>query len=160
MAKAVTGYTRTQIFLHWTIAALFIFQIVAHEGIEQAMQAIERGEQVSQFNPHVVVGLLVLALVIWRLVLRRTRGAPEAPQEEHVLLRWLSVGTHLAFYALLFVLPFSGSAMWFFGAGPAHTVHELAKNLLILLVLLHVIGALTHHFVFKTNVLRRMVGRA
>ena len=36
-------------------------------------------------------------------------------------------------------------------------VHEVAAKLLMFLVVLHVLGALKHHFVAKDDVLRRMI---
>lgn len=159
MARPET-YSRTQIALHWLIAVLVIYQLVLHEGIEQAHRAMSRGQDVGMWNIHVIVGLAVLALVIVRLILRLTRGTPPAPTSEPAPLRILASATHWIFYILLFMLPFSGSAAWFFGAAPAANAHVIAKNVLIALILLHVAGALAHQFYFKTNVLKRMVGRA
>ena len=36
-------------------------------------------------------------------------------------------------------------------------MHVLGKNILLYVVLLHTAGALVQHFVFKTDVLRRML---
>jgi cytochrome b561 len=153
-------YSALQIVLHWTIAALVIFQILFHDGIQDAHRAMERGEPYAQFNIHVIVGLSILALALWRLALRLTRGSPPPPAGEHPLLRLLATATHWAFYALLFIVPLSGITLWFFDVQRAGAVHELGKNLILALLALHIVAALTHHFVFKTNVFKRMLGRA
>lgn len=157
---APDNYSRTQIILHWTIAALVIFQLVFHEGMEDAWDIREDGGTVPLVNPHVVVGILILALAIWRLSLRLIRGVPPAPSSEPAPLRLLAAGTHWAFYALLFVMPFSGMALWFFEVEDAGDVHDSARLVFIALILLHIVGALAQHFWFKTDVLKRMLGRA
>ncbi len=60
-------------------------------------------------------------------------------------------------YVLIVVLPVSGIAAWFLGAAPAAGVHVIAKTALLPLIFLHAAGALVHHFVWKTDVLRRML---
>ena len=42
-------------------------------------------------------------------------------------------------------------------AGSLMEAHEIAGKLLIALVVLHVLGALKHHFVDRDNVLHRMI---
>ncbi len=158
--SAPDSFSRTQITLHWIIAVLVIFQLVLHEGMEDAWEIREDGGTVSLINPHVVVGTLVLVLAIWRLGLRLTRGVPPAPSSEPAPLRLLAAGTHWAFYALLFIMPFSGMALWFLEAEAAGEVHKTARLVLIALIFLHLAGALAQHFWFKTDVLKRMLGRA
>lgn len=152
-------YSRTQIILHWAIAALVIFQLVAHEGMQDAWHARLRGTEVAMINPHVVVGVTILLLVVWRIALRLTRGTPPAPASEPGPLKLLASSTHWAFYALLFILPFSGLAMWLAEIRPAGFVHNYARLALIALLFLHIAGSLAHQFWFKTNVLQRMLGR-
>ena len=64
-----SGYTTMQIVLHWTIAALVIFQLVLGEDIKPAYRAFIRGTEpaaadLSNANLHVYVGLAVLMLAI------------------------------------------------------------------------------------------------
>ena len=77
------GYNSTQIALHWGTAALIIYQFVYHEGIEEAYeQALKIGiyAQSLGWASHAIPGIMVLLLVIWQLVLRLRRGAPDAPR--------------------------------------------------------------------------------
>lgn len=156
------SYSKAQIVLHWTIAALAFFQILMHDGIVQAWDARMEGSLPNEptINPHAIAGVLILVLVLWRLVLRRQRGVPGLPEGEHPVLKALVTGTHWLFYILLIAMALSGMAAWFFGLEAMATVHSAARLVLIPLILLHVVAALAQHFWFRTDVLRRMLGLA
>lgn len=153
-------YSKTQIVLHWTIAALVFFQLIFKEGIEEFWEArTEDGAlDVPMANPHVVVGILIAALVVWRLALRLSRGAPAGHAEEPPALRLVAAATHILFYLLLLLMPMSGGLAWFGGVEQAARFHGLMEKILIPLIALHVVGALAQHFVFRSNALRRMLG--
>lgn len=155
------SYSRTQIVLHWVIAALVFFQIAMHEGIVQAWAGRMDGTLPNEPtpNPHVIAGVLILVLVLWRLALRRRRGVPGLPEDEHPALKALATGTHWLFYILLIAMPLTGMGAWIAGSDAMATLHSAARLVLIPLVLLHVVAALAQHFWFRTDVLRRMLGR-
>ncbi len=154
-----TGYTRTQIRLHWIVVALITFQYVLHDTISDAWDAHLTGAEVP-FDPliaqHVLMGGLVAVLVVWRLALRLTHGAPPPPEKEHPALKLAAHATHWAFYALMLLMPFSGAMAWFAGAEAAAQGHNVMKVALLALIGLHVAAALAHQFVFKTNLMARM----
>ena len=60
-------------------------------------------------------------------------------------------------YLLIFVVPLAGMAAWFGGVEAAGEAHELLMNLMMVLVVLHVLGALYHQFVVRDGVLTRML---
>lgn len=155
-------YSKTQIALHWIIVLLVLFQIVMHDDIVRLWTGRMDGTLPNAATPnaHVAVGFLILALAVWRLVLRLTRGVPALPASEHPALKLVASGTHILFYVLLIGMPLSGAAAWILGVAPAAQAHSVAEKLLILLIGLHVLAALAQHFWFKTDVLKRMVGRA
>ena len=158
MSKTLV-YSGMQIALHWGIAALIIYQFVYHEGIEEAYeQALETGVYAQSLGwaSHAIPGILVLLLVIWRLVLRLRRGAPDAPAEEPAIFAWLSHLAHWAFYALMLALPITGMLAWGGQIEASAEVHEVLKSLLMLLVLVHVGAVLVHQFIWKTNIMQRM----
>lgn len=159
---APSTYSRTQIALHWIIVLLVLFQIVMHDEIVRLWTGRMDGTlpNVATPNVHVAVGFLILALAIWRLVLRLTRGVPALPASEHPALKLVASGTHILFYALLIGMPLSGAAAWILGISPAAQAHSIAEKLLILLIALHVLAAFAQHFWFRTDVLKRMFGRA
>lgn len=157
-----TSYSRTQIALHWTIAALVVFQILMHDGIVKVWDGRMEGMLPNQptINPHAVAGALILVLVLWRLVLRRRRGVPGLPEGEQPTLKALATGMHAALNLLLILMALSGMAAWISGIEAIGEAHSIARLALVPLVLLHILAALYHHFWLKTDVLRRMLGRA
>lgn len=159
MSAPVT-YTKTQIALHWVIAALVAFQILAHQGIQSLWIQRLRGEIPDEpsFQLHALVGIAIGLLVLWRLWLRFAKGVPEAPESEHPVLRLTAAGVHVLFYILLLLMAASGLAAWFGGIREAGLVHSVSEKLLLVLIFVHVLAALAHQFVFRTNVLRRMLG--
>lgn len=158
----VVSYSKTQIWLHWSIAVLILVQFLVPDGMQHVWRAFRRGLEVSPGDVplaymHVVIGLTVLVLATWRLWLRTTRGVPPISGMEHPALRLLARATHFVIYALIFIVPLSGAAAWFLGVPAAAQVHVLGQNVLLYVVLLHTSGALIQHFVLKTDTLRRML---
>jgi cytochrome b561 len=156
------GYSIWQVGLHWLIAALIIFQYLAHDGMEHAWHAQHRGVQPSasdatMANIHAAVGIAVLLLAALRLAIRLRRGAPPVPPQHNPLLRLGARLSHFALYVAIFAMPFSGMAAWFGGVVRAGQVHSLGATLLFWLVVLHALAALAEHFVMRTDVLTRML---
>jgi cytochrome b561 len=100
---------------------------------------------------------LVLLLALARIYLRMTRGAPAPPADEPRLMQLAAEGVHMLIYALLLLLPLSGSVAWFVGVEASADVHEWLKNVLLAAIALHVSGALFQHFVRRSDVLMRML---
>lgn len=157
--QSPNGYSALQIRLHWVVAALIVLQYLGNAPISDAWDAYVAGTTLK-FNPlvaaHVAGGLLILLLVGWRLVVRVTRGVPPPPEQEALPLRILAKLTHGLLYAILIAMPVTGAVAWFGGVGQAASAHNVIKVALVFLVGLHVVGALVHHFIFKSNVLIRM----
>ena len=159
MSNTVTGYNRTQIILHWVIAALVVFQFVGHDAIVETYELINKGQEPSipaLARAHVFLGGLTLILAIWRVVLRVTRGAPDLPAEESAALKVVAKVTHIVLYAAIFIMPLSGIGAWFGGQEIAATVHTTFKFVVIISVALHVVGAVYQQHVLKTNIIKRM----
>ncbi|WP_193142761.1 MULTISPECIES: cytochrome b [unclassified Meridianimarinicoccus] len=153
-----TGYSRPQIALHWIVFALIAQQYLLHDAIASAWDRILDGAEVA-FNPlvlaHVAGGALVLLLTLWRLGLRRRHGVP-APIEGSGLQHMIAKLTHVGLYALMILMPISGSVAWFGGVEAAAEGHEVLKVALLALIVLHVVGALYHQFVLRDGTLARM----
>lgn len=156
------GYSRAQIALHWSIAALVAVQVIAHEAMEQVYAARQRGEAIPDLplaDAHVACGVLAFVLAVARVYLRVVRGAPP-PESERPALRLAAVVTHMLLYAIILVMPIIGTLAWFWNAPSAALVHSAAMPLVAVLILVHTVAALYHHFVLKTDVLRRMLRAA
>lgn len=129
---------------------------------------------------HRSVGLLLLAVVLFRL-LWRWWSPPPAPLATH--RRWerrVAATAHLALYLLLIAMCVSGYLMssasgraipvfdWFSVpsvTGRVANMEDIAGNIhewlawtLMGLVSLHAAGALKHHFIDRDNTLKRMLG--
>ena len=158
--SAPTGYSATQIVLHWAVAVLVAAQYIFKDAISGAWEAIGAGEDYA-FDPlilsHVVGGGLILAFVAWRLVLRLRRGAPPPPESEPAPLKTLSHVAHWAFYAVLAAMSFTGVLAWFADVTPAAQAHNVLKVVLLTLVALHVLAVPFHRIVLKNNVMQRMI---
>lgn len=155
------SYSRAQISLHWIIAVLVIFQIVFAESIETYGDALRDGVTPDAItfllaNAHIWFGVAILALMAARLGLRLTHGAP-APVPAPKLQDALSKATHGLLYLLLIAAPLTGAAAWFLGIREAGSIHHFSKPAFIILIALHVAGALWHKFVLKDQVMQRMV---
>ncbi len=159
--SAPTTYSKLQIILHWLIAAMVAFQILFHDGITALWKQRMDGtiENVATPNPHAIVGILILILVLVRIFIRIKRGVPALPASEKPMMGTIAKATHFLFYALLVGMPFSGAAAWFFGLELPAIVHGFASTVLMTLIFLHIAAAIIHHFVLKTDVLKRIVGR-
>ena len=151
-------WSRAQIVLHWVVALLVLAQYLFNGPIVEAWDALGRGMEVSP-DPlvmgHVFGGIAILLLVIWRLRLRAVRPAP-APLGDRPVLHRVAALTHAALYGVLALLVLSGGMAWFVGFGPAAGVHGALRAVLLLLILLHVVGALWHAFVLRDGTMRRI----
>jgi len=158
--------------LHWVTAALVVVLLVTGKAGH-----IEAEEGNALCFWHSSLGVLVFLLVIARILWRFFAPMPKQPETSSRLAGRLARGLHLLFYVLLVALPISGwlaasaegGAVSLFGWGalpgwnvPAgeeffEEAHEVLGNILLLLVILHALAALKHHFVDKDDVLSRML---
>lgn len=168
-------YDRFAQLLHWLSALL----LVAMTGLGWIMMEIEHspGAQLY-FIVHKSVGLIVLALVLVRLVWRRSHPVPQLPSRLPAWQLRAAQLVQLGLYLCMLVLPLAGvvgalyskSGLVFFGytlprlVAPNHDVaesyfdiHGTLVWLLVMLVCVHVAGALKHRFVDKDGVFERMV---
>jgi len=158
--KSPETYSKSQIILHWLIVVLVFFQFILNDGIVKIWQDRMSGaiENVPSINPHALAGILIFILMGWRLWLRIKRGVPALPESESAASKFVANATHILLYVFILGMPISGAAAWFFGLELSAQVHATAKFALIPLIALHLLAALAHHFWFKTNVLKRMLG--
>ncbi len=160
MTTAVpVSYSRAQKLLHWAIAALVLAQYVLLDGIARAFGAGMREGTLAYSGivvGHIVVGVLIAVLTLWRLGLRLTRGAPPAPASEPAPLRAVAALAHWAFYVILIAMAASGAVAWFGQFGPAAAAHMLGKTVLLALIALHVGAALYHQLWLRDGLIARM----
>lgn len=154
------GYSAIQILLHWAIALLVLFQLLFGESIGMVLRAARRGtapdpSDVTLANFHYWVGITILVLVLLRILMRLMLGAP-ASAGGSAMSELAAKVTHGLFYLLLVVTPVTG-LLAFYAEGEFGDIHELAKPVFIVLIVLHALGALWHQFWLKDGTLRSMV---
>jgi cytochrome b561 len=153
--KTTTGYSGTQIALHWLVAILIVVAWFTGEGGKQAVETVEKGG-VAGFVPHVAIGLSILALVVIRVLVRLGRGAPAAVGEPGSLAAMASDWGHRLIYLLMIAVPLGGISTFFLGLDVGD-VHALAANVLMVVVLGHALMAIYHQYALKDGLLRRMM---
>lgn len=173
------GYSSIQKGLHWALFALVVGIYLLTFGDD----LFQRGDpnRALAWWLHISLGLLLAALVLWRLALRLARGAPALPNSMTGSERTVAKLGHFALYVLLIAIPvlgilltwFRGDALTFFGlfaipapftpdrgiAGGIREIHSLCANAILILAGGHAAAALWHHFVRRDEVLERMLPR-
>lgn len=156
------NFSVAQRAVHWLTVLLIIWQFIAASGFDMADEAKKAGEALSGFavflmQSHFLAGFAILFFAVVRLILRFTQGVPAEPDVEPLPFRMAAKVVHVGLYVVLFAMPLSGIAMKYLGVGAAHAPHVgWLKAIMIVLIALHVLGALAHQFFWKTDVLARM----
>ncbi len=161
MAPISDGYTRTQKILHWAIALLILLQFVGSDTIKAMVQEVGVTASSAETIPlvvraHVLAGLLTFVLMLVRVFMRFTKGAPALPKEETAMMKMVAHATHGILYLALLLMPLSGALAWFGQNELAVTAHWALKFVLLAFVALHIGAALYHHFVLKNGLIKRM----
>lgn len=167
----MTQYSKRMVIAHWlTLVLLIAAWYFGHE-LDEARH--EEGAPLVGYVVHALVGATVLLLALARLYFRSKDGVP-APIGDTPMDK-VAKGVHHLLYALLVVLPVSGVATvatsdvgkalkaWDASLLPkkfsgvfAHDVHEMLVTVLIVLVIVHVLGAIKHQFITKDGLMERM----
>lgn len=164
-------YSTIAILLHWLIALALAFQLA----LGFAMPTDETG--FAAYQLHKSVGIAILVLTLMRLAWRAVKRPP--PPVERGLAALAAKAVHAGFYAVLLLGPLTGWLLVstapvdvptvLFGVvpwphlpvsadvhGASEQAHELLSWLAIGLFVLHVAGALRHHFILRHRLLERM----
>lgn len=162
-------------FFHWTTALLILGNGVFGLAMDLASSPMQK---INWLALHKSIGLTVLALFLLRLLWRMSDKRPA----EDPAPRWQQLAAHAVhglLYLFIVALPLSG---WWFNsvagkplqffklfnlpaiaaANPdmrhlAHSIHEKLFWILVVVLVLHVGGALKHHLIDRDNTLRRML---
>ena len=167
----MTQYSNRMVIVHWLTLALLVVAWFLGNGLDKARH--EESATIAGYIAHALVGGTVLLLVVLRLYFRLKDGTP--PPVGQSLMDKVAKGIHHGLYALLLLLPISGmmtivtSGMGkallagdatllpkkFTGVVP-HDVHEILVTVLIVLVAVHILGAIKHQFIMKDGLMERM----
>lgn len=174
---AIDSYSRGSKWLHWMVAIIVMGML----SFSFFLGDIPDQYQSSAYIIHKSLGLTVLFLMCVRLFWIIHTGRPELPFAVPAWERVLTRVVQTSMYILLFAMPIVGWIMSaaggrnpiYFGLFElplpgvgvdkqlSHTMenaHGIIAWILIVLITLHVLGALKHHFINKDRVLHRMLG--
>jgi cytochrome b561 len=160
---------------HWLIVLLIINQWWIGERADE-LKGLAKLETLAL---HKSFGMTILMLAVLRLIWRLSNPTPDLTTETKPWGRVLARISHVLLYALIFAMPLTGWMMssaknypvsWFKMfqfpdlVAPAEQtfqqmrdLHHLLFAVLVGVALLHVAGALKHHFIDRNDVLKRML---
>ena len=160
---------------HWLIVLLIINQW----WIAERADDLKGLAKLEALGTHKSFGMTILMLAVLRLLWRLMNPTPELTSETKPWERALARISHVSLYVLIFAMPLTGWMMssaknypvsWFklfqFPdlVAPAEQtfhqmqdLHHLLFKVLVGVALLHVAGALKHHFIDRNDVLKRML---
>lgn len=175
LANTDTRWGLVAQFFHWAMFLLILGAWFAIETREEFPK--DSPERLEWMLLHKSIGVSVFFLVWLRIAARLSMVTPKEAGEGVMALVAKLVG--LGLYALMIALPvtgmlasqYYGKPVAWFGVFEMPTlvaenkemgetlkeVHEAGFGLLLLLLVLHIGGALKHHFVAKNDVLKRML---
>ena len=170
--RAVRYDARTIAF-HWATVVLVAAQWVLAQVIDDFPRGAPR---VAARSTHIVLGLVIAAVVLWRVLWRATRGR-RLPAADRGALHAVAKLTHWGMYGLiaaalllgmftawaqgdsiygLFKLPDYMPGNPDFGDQVAG-VHGTVVTVLLILAGVHAAAALVHQYVWRDGLLRRML---
>jgi len=172
-----TAYGSVAKIIHWLVALV----VIGLFSVGVWMVTLDYYSDWYKTAPHYhkSVGLLLAALMIFRLLWRWFNVTPKAPANHTKWERFAAHSAHILLYLLLFALFFSGflistadgrgieifnwvtvpslGELFQNQEDIAGEIHEWLAYSLIALVVIHAAAALKHHFIDKDNTLKRMI---
>lgn len=152
------GYAPAQMIVHWSIVFLVAMQFLMNKSMSVAYEAsVEAGTLLVNGGviTHAMGGSLILGLMVYRLYLRLTHGAPPPPKDLPGWLQKVSRANHWAWYGLLIAQPLGGILALVLVAGWVGVLHTIGAWLIAASFALHFSGALFHAFK-RDGVITRM----
>lgn len=152
-------YTTTAKVLHWLVVILILWQF----GSAWTWPTYPQDDptRILIRTTHVYIGVAILVLAIVRVAWRLTHPAPPLPRDVPTLFQRLARLVQGLLYAMIFLQPISGLIYINTGDGALHNVadtfHGLGEQIIIILALLHVAGAIYHYFIRRDDVVQAML---
>lgn len=167
----MTQYSKRMAIIHWLTLGLLVVAWFLGDALSDARH--EGNATLAGYLIHALVGDAVLLLALLRLYFRRKDGTPAAMGSG--VMDKVATGVHHLLYTILILLPVTGimiiitskvgSALMAGDAGLlpkkftgvlAHNAHEVLVSALIVIVVVHVLGAIKHQFILKDGLMSRM----
>ena len=175
-SDGMAKYSKIAILFHWLIAILIGANIL----LANLGEDLPRAARAAYMSPHKAIGISILILTIGRILWRLTNRPPALPNKVAGWQAKAGHSVHILFYILMIAMPLTGWLMIgangkaapvdFFGlftidmavgknamlADIGHEGHEILVAPLIVLIGLHILGALKHQFIDKIPFIQRM----
>ncbi len=167
-------YHSLLVVLHWLLAVMIIGGLIMGGKVLSATPN-SVPEKLFYLKMHMTMGSLILALMVFRLLVRVLTAKPSAADIGNAAINKLGVAAHYMLYLLVFLVAGSGLAiagmtgLWDivfsqsgaplpvdFSEYPPRTAHGILTKLLFLLILGHVLAFMYHQFVRKDGLFSRM----
>lgn len=171
-STAAIRYSIAAIILHWLLAVALIFQVAMGLGLEDL-----GAKAFAQYQLHKSVGIAILILTLLRIGMRLGLSRPSPA--ERGWAGFLASSVHAGLYAFMIGAPLTGWMLvstakvkvptLLFGTVPlphlplpdsfrghSSTAHEVVAYLGIALIVLHIAGALRHHWLLRDGLIYRM----
>ena len=172
--KQVSRYHPLLVTLHWVLAVLIIAALAIGFFVLAATPNADP-QKIGVLRVHMAGGMLILALMVIRFIVRMSTSRPAGATTGYPLLDRIAPITHYGFYVLVLLMVGSGyttgilaglPAIVFGGSGaplpptfeiyPSFVAHGYIATILAGFIVLHVLAALYHQFVMKDGLFRRM----
>ncbi len=157
--------------LHWVMAALVIFNLLAGMFLVNPMP--DTPAKIGPLSLHAFTGMLIALLLVVRLIARYALARPAPSREGNAFLRVVANIVHFLLYVALIGMAVSGMGLStmanlpavFRGAAPfpsdfmqflPRIGHGYTAYILLGLIGLHIAGALYHQLIVRDNLLGRM----
>lgn len=145
-------------------------------GVYTWQLAEEASPRSFYFNLHKSVGITLLVLAAVRMLWRVTHKPPAMLASYTAIEKKLATGAHHVLYLLMFAMPVTGLIMamsgkygvkWFGIDVLASSenkvlrdsfqeIHEVVGTVLLIVIAIHILGALKHKFIDKDETMNRM----
>src|SRR3990167_7054195 len=170
LKNTATSYGSVAKFFHWLIVILLLCMLVFGYFLDD----IPKAYQGMAYNIHKLTGLTILSLMILRALWALINPKPELPATDPA---WQHSGArivHLLLYVVVIAMPLAGWIGSSAANKPPHIgdfnlllpvaqdkalteasfdMHNQLAIIIIVLISLHILAALYHHFIQKDNIL-------
>ena len=174
MQMMIHRYDRIAVTLHWVTVLLVCTMFILGWYMVDLPQGSSRG---FYFSLHKSLGILTFLLIIFRLIWRINSPPPDRPSEIRRFRGILADAVHRAFYFVLLIQPitgylsssFSGYKTSFFSLPLPYwgwsdpplnefftQLHVVLSTFLVVLIIMHSLGAILHVIEGHGHVLKRM----
>ena len=171
--NTLTEYGLISKLLHWVSAILLLVQIPLGFYLVDLDFGIER---INIENIHVIIGLSLFYLVIFRLIYKIINPTPKLDPSVFKGQRFLAKLNHVMLYVIILSITISGIFKKLFNGETLtiifkkikiqdnfqlgelfYDVHVFSNYLLIVLIVIHLMAIIAHKLFFNDNLFKRML---